>query len=102
MPRWRLFSKSKSKEEEIIKPQEEIKKEEIIREEDKPLAEYKETIYTSAYASKKGRKQVLSDQRIWRDVDSIEKNIDNLDMKEAKKPITNLEKKVDKIISKIL
>lgn len=120
MARWRLFGRSKPKEEEITEPSEKAEKiiepiekvEEItepsekveeevtVQEEEQPLTEYKETLYTGVSTSKKGEKQVPSDQRIWRDIESIEKNIDNLHLKEPKKPITELEKKVDMIISK--
>ena len=130
MAKWKLFGRSKSREEEIVEPRENVEEiveprenvEEIVeprenleeinepnekveeevtaQEEEQPLTEYKETLYTGVYTSKKGEKQVSSDQRIWRDINSIEKNIDNLHLKEAKKPITELEKKVDLIISK--
>jgi len=110
MARWRLFGRSKPKEEEITEPSEKaeeipepsekVAEEVTVQEEDQPLTEYKETLYTGVSTSKKGEKQVSSDQRIWRDIDSIEKNIDKLHLKEAKKPVTELEKKVDLIISK--
>ncbi len=112
MPRWKLFSKSKSKEEEkteplepikdekITEPQETITEEENLEEEEKILAEYKETLYSSSHTAKRGKKQVLSNQRIWRDMDSIEKNIDVLEVKKVVKPIAELDKKVDKIISR--
>jgi len=100
MPRWKLFSKLRSKEGEITEPQETIEGEESIQEDQEVLAEYKETLYTSSQAAKKGKKQIYSDQRIWRDMGSIEKNIDSLEIKKVVKPISELEKKVDKIISK--
>ena len=111
MARWKIFSKIKPKEEKSKEPQETKKEEEIkepketieeedVQKEEEILAEYKETLYTSSAASKKGKKQILSDQRIWRDMDSIEKNIDNLGIKKVVKPISELEKKVDNIISK--
>ena len=64
------------------------------------LAEYKETLYTSSPSAKKGKKNVLSDQRIWRDMDSIERNIDSLEVKKVVKPVAELDKKVDRIISR--
>jgi len=111
MARWKLFSKLKFKEKKNSEPQEKIEEEKITEpqetleenesvEEEEILAEYKETLYTSSHTSKKGKKQVLSDQRIWRDMDSIEKNIDDLEIKKVEKPVTELEKKVDKIISR--
>lgn len=112
MPRWKVFSKSKSKVEEKSKPQEEVKDEEKsesqienseeknIEEEEKILAEYKETLFTSTQSSRKGKSQVLSDQRIWRDMGSIERNIDTMEVKKVVKPVKELEKKVDNIITR--
>ncbi len=112
MAKWRLFSKTKIKEDEKTKPQEKTKDEKIIEvqetdngeqnleEEEVILAEYKETLYTSSHAATRGKKQVLSDQRIWRDMGSIEKNIDTLEVKKVVKPVAELDKKVDKIISR--
>jgi len=111
MARWRLFSRLKLKEEEKTKPQqskdEDIKdsqksndKDENIQDDEVILAEYKETLYTSSHASKKQKRHVLSDQRIWRDMDSIEKNIDSLEVKKTVKPVVELDKKVDRILTK--
>lgn len=110
MARWRLFGKIKSKEEKSTEPQETTKEEikepketveeEDVQEEEEILAEYKETLHTSSATSKKGKKYIISDQRIWRDMDSIEKNIDNLEIKKVVKPVSELEKKVDNIISR--
>jgi len=100
MARWKVFSKLKFKEKKNSEPQEKIEEEKITEpketleenenvEEEEILVEYKETLYTSSHASKKGKKQVFSDQRIWRDK-----------IKKVEKPVTELEKKVDKIISR--
>jgi hypothetical protein len=103
MARWKLFSKSKQKEEKITEPVEPRKENveeniETIQEiEDQPLAEHHETLYTGVDTSKKGT-STPSDQRIWRDVDSIEENIDTLHMEKAKKPHSEIEKTVDKLI----
>jgi hypothetical protein len=111
MVRWKLLSKSKTKVEEKTKPQEEVKEEETsepqidsseeqnIQEEEEILAEYKETLYSGSTSAVKGRKQILTDQRIWRDMTSIEKNIDTMEVKKVIKPVEELEKKVDRIIS---
>ena len=72
-------------------------------EEDKPLAEHKETLYSGTTTKKdKTRKSSLTqtDQRIWRDVKTIEEDVDNLHIKKAAKPVTALDKKVDKLIEK--
>jgi len=111
MSRWRLFGRSKPKEEEITEPEETVS-EEVIEEdieieqepEDQPLAEYHETLHSGVSTSKKGKskkqRKTKSDQRIWRNVDSIEEKVDNLHITRAKKPVTELDKTVDKLISK--
>ena len=110
MPRWKLFSKSKSKDEEKTKPQGTIKEEKTsesnsmdneeqnIQEEEEILAEYKETLYTGTPSTIKARRQALTDQRIWRDMNSIENNIDTMEVKKVVKPVKELEIKVDNII----
>ena len=79
MAKWKLFGKPKEKEEEKI--QEDKVEESQGTDEDKPLAEYNETIYSTG-SSKKKKEPVnsSSDQRVWRDVDSIEKKVDNIDL----------------------
>jgi len=107
MTNWRLFGKLKNDEikESDEKIEEKVNK--AVREEleEKPLAEYKETLYSSDSAAKKGssmkqKTSALSDQRIWRDVKSIEENIGNIHIIQAKKPVTEVNKKVDRLISK--
>ena len=107
MARWKLFGKSKSKEEKIIESEETIKEEETEEDietdqepEDQPLAEYHETLYTGASTSKKAKTTTSSDQRIWRDVDAIEDKIDNLHKIKAQKPVSEIDKTVDKLITK--
>jgi len=118
MVKWKLFSKNKkekepeTKKEEMIEleveeepqeekteeiQQEELKQVEINEEDEKTLAEYKETLYTSDVKNVKNQEK--SDQHIWRDVDSIEKNIDTLHIKTSKS-VDELDKKVDGIIKK--
>jgi hypothetical protein len=101
MARWRLFGKSKEKDtsqtEEIL---EEAEVEPIIEEsENEPLAQYSETLYTEESKPKKSKGHSDSDQRIWRDVDSIENKIDTLHITRAKKAVTDLDKKVDRLVS---
>lgn len=100
MVKWSLFKKLKPKNEGIA-----IKEIEIINEEYKqayePLAEYKETLYANTKSSKKTSKITSSNEEIyWRDVNSIEKNIDKLHITRAQKPTTRVDKTVDKIIQK--
>jgi len=101
MAKWKLFSRSKSKDEES-------KREETIQAQpEKPVSvEYHETLYAEDSASKKDSKsrrdeKESSDQRIWRDVNSIEKNVDNIDKSKAKETAeSDLNKTVDRILSK--
>jgi hypothetical protein len=104
MAKWKLFGKSKKNEE--TKTEETVKEETqfVIEDEsgDKPLAEYNETLETVSTSKKKTVKktQSPSDQRIWRDVNSIEEKVDNLHISRAQKPVTELDKRVDKLIDK--
>ena len=112
MAKWKLFGKPKTKEDEVIEPEETIEEteetidetEEIIEpepepEEKQPLDEYHETLETGS-SSKTAKTTQSSDQRVWRDVNAIEEKIDNLHKTRAQKPVTELDKKVDKLISK--
>jgi len=93
MSRWKLFGRSKLKEE--------ITDVEMDQElEDQPLAEYHETLQTDVFTSKKGKTSAPSDQRIWRDVNSIEERIDNLHKINAQKPASEVEKTVDRLLEK--
>jgi len=92
MVRGRLLGKSKK---ETI----ESKYTTIDNIEKKPLAEYKETLYTGAPRSKK-EAYAFSDQRIWRDVQAIEKNIDVIHITKANKSTNELDRVVDRIIAK--
>ena len=104
MPKWKLFARSKAKEEKTVEPEVTIKDEEIIEteviEEDKPLAEHHETLVSEEYATTKAKSKPASHQSVWRDVGSIEKNVDSLHVKEAAKPHTDVEKTVDSLIEK--
>jgi hypothetical protein len=105
MARWKLFGRSKSKEESECE-ESKISESEIKQESEKPTsAEYKETLYTEGSAPKdysafQKRNRELGDQRIWRDVRSIEKSVDSIDKDKAQKPEQELEKTVDKILFK--
>jgi hypothetical protein len=86
MVKWKFFEKSKGK---IQNP---------IKTEKKPLAEYKETLHSENPRSK-SRTQTISDQRVWRDVKSIESNIDHIHV--SSRPVTELDRTVDRLIAKI-
>ena len=118
MSKWKLFGKSKK--EEKIEYQEPVygecieekpaKNEENQNfetenqqeiEQDQPLAEHHEELHSNKNVSKTGTPQVPSnDQRIWRDVEAIEENIDNMHIKTSENPDSEFEKKVDNIIKK--
>ena len=110
MSRWKLFGKSKQ--EETPEPEETVteeKTDETVETDqetkDKPLAEYHETLHSGSSASKKSSSSKKgatgsSDQRVWRDVDGIEDKVDNLHITRAQKPVSELDKTVDKLISK--
>ena len=103
MSKWKLFSKSKQKEEEP-QPEENTatELEETTKEEqetgEKPLAEYRETLQTGSKTKKTSKP--ISNQIVWRDVNTIEKNIDNLHITRAQKPVTQLDKTVDRLLEK--
>ena len=121
MAKWKLFNKSKTKDNKISESNENKKEQsekkdetedkivetEIISEEetkineDKPLAEYSETLETGVPTSKKGKSPHINKKRLWRDFDLIEEKIDNLHISRAQKPITEIDKKVDSIVSKV-
>jgi hypothetical protein len=103
MAKWKLFGKSKSKEESEC---EELVVSESKQKSKKPiLAEYNEKLYSEGAAPKKHflaqkKSMETDDQRVWRDLKSIEKNVDNIDKDEAQKPARELDKAVDRILFK--
>ena len=104
MPKWKLFGKSKSKDEETeepIEPTDEEEKEEekeTEQEVEEEPVEYRDTLYSGTSTSKQESTYSTSEQRHWRDLESIEKNIDNLHITKARKPHTDVEKSVDTLI----
>jgi len=60
------------------------------------LADYKESIHTLS----KKRSRTKSKQAIWRDIEKIEKEIDTLHIKKAKKPATEIDKKINHLLNK--
>jgi len=108
MVKWKIFSKSKEKEEDTISQEETPSEEKTIPEEkdeenseDKPIAVHHEVLYSDdSKKKKKTRKKISDEQYIWRDTDKIEKKVDNLHIDKAKKPSTKLDKKVDILIEK--
>jgi len=103
MPKWKLFARLKAKEEKTVEPEvtigEEIIETEVIQE-DQPLAEHHETLESDEKVTTKVKEKTPSRQSVWRDVGSIEKNIDSLHIEKATKPQTDVEKTVDSLIEK--
>ena len=106
MVRWKLFGRAKKEESDQneeenteISMESSDEEKEVV---DEPIAEYHETLETGTITSKTTTVKTTtpSEQRIWRDVDAIEETIDNIHIKKEKKPVTELDKKVDSIIEK--
>jgi len=106
MAKWKLFSRFKSKnEEQEVEEFQQGESTEIIEPEKPVLAEQSETLYAVGSASKKSPSTERtntrsSDQRVWRDVNAIEENVDNIEKGKAKTPVSELDKTVDKLLSK--
>ena len=71
-----------------------------------PLAEYRETLHSAESIPRRHdryehTKKPQPEQRLWRDVDTIESEIDDLhDKKETKQTVSSdIEKKVDRVLS---
>ena len=89
--------KESDKEEQTAEETVEITEfEEEPQEDNEILAEYSETINTTS----KTEKQTSANEHLWRNVDAIEENIDNIHLKKARKPSNQIEKRVDTIIEK--
>lgn len=94
MSKWNIFKKNKKED----KP--ETKEETVEPKDDKPIAEYHETLYSEEKKKKGKKSKTEKPQHTWRNTDRIEENVDNLHIKKAKKPSTEIDKKVDSIIEK--
>ena len=111
MIKWRLFGKSKDVDDTESKKDFQESVQEITQTDEcndteeemdnQPLAEYHETLHSGKPRSKSysgSQATVESDQRIWRDIILIEEKIDQLHKTRAEKPITEIDKKVDRLI----
>ena len=98
MSKWKVFNKDKQKEEEVVVEPKESTSIEPDTEEQKEI-KYSSTLHTSSSKAKKTAKS-YPDQRIWRNVDAIEENIDKLHITHAQKPVTELDKTVDRLLEK--
>ena len=86
---------------------EEVTQSETVQDIKEPkLAEYHETLHSVDVASENKDSSyqqegvVLSEQRFWRDVKTIEENVDNISKNEPKTSETGLDKTVDEILVK--
>lgn len=115
MTKWKLFGRKKEniqtetkventeiKETEETQPLVEVEKESNENQEESPILEYKETLYSRGTEPKSHKKK---DQKTWKrttweNVDTIEGNIDRLDKKKAyySEDGKDIEKKIDDII----
>ena len=114
MARWKLFGRSKPIDEELeheeplqIESEEAILSETEQEPEDSRMIEYHEMLYSKDSKSKKHSKsqqthKPLSDQRIWRDVNTIEENIDDLDKSELESSTSQLDDDINKTVDKLL
>ena len=99
MSKWNFFRKNKKEDEtEPEKIKEETKEE---TQQNKPIAEYHETLYSDDSKKKNKTNKTTSEKEyVWRNTDKIEKDIDTLHIEKAKKPSTEIDKKVDLLINK--
>jgi len=74
-----------------------FQKETECNEQEKYFAEYSETLHTSSPSKMSKSKSPAS----WRDIEAIEKKVDKLHITRAKKPVTKVDKSVDRIIKKM-
>jgi hypothetical protein len=111
MIKWKLFGKSKDiddseSDQDIQEPNQEFTESEECNDtkdemDNQPLAEYHETLQSGKPTTKSrtvSQGSIESDQRIWRDIVLIEEKVDQLHKTRAEKPITEIDKKVDKLI----
>lgn len=106
MVKWKLLDRFKFKKESLPEeeePTEVVGPEETIQTETEPeestLAEYHETLYAEGAAPKKDKEKIS--RTSWRDVRAIEEDVDKLHINRAKKPVTELDKKIDRLTSQI-
>ena len=100
-----IFKKDKKEEkEDQVEEIKETNKEETVEiSEEEPeenneiLDEYSETLETT---SKSKKTENPKNEHVWRNVEAIEENVDNIHIKNAKKPSSEVEKRVDTIIEK--
>ncbi len=103
MARWKLFGRSKSISEEI-ECEDPILSETEQEPVDSTMIEYHETLYSTDSKLKKHSKfqQAYANQRIWRDVNSIEGNIDGLGKNKVEPSTSKLDDDINKTVDKLI
>lgn len=76
--------------EKAVEPEEKI--------EDEPLAEYSEALFT---ADSKSKTKDESNYGVWRNVEDIEDKVDELHITQARKPVSEIDKKIDRIVADV-
>ena len=113
MIKLKVLGKLKSKKREPVHKSEEspqAKSKETVQSEteqdpkESTLAEYHETLYSESVTSEKDtlhqrENSVLSEQRIWRDVQAIEENVDSISKHPSKEYGAELGKRVDRVLA---
>ena len=104
MVRWKILEKLRSKSNES-ESEETIELENNEENEESILAEHHETLLSGAITTKKNHIDpegniISSEQRIWRDLNAIEENIDNLNLEKKKDTLTAIDETVDMVLSK--
>jgi len=94
MVKWNIFEKIKS----LSEPK-------GNNENKEPLAEYYETLQTGKTSIRNEsslirKENISSEQRIWRDVQAIEENIDGIKIEDIKTPTSDLNSKVDRLLER--
>ena len=120
---WKLFRKSKDTKEEAnrevelppfqeakeeIQPSEQEPVETEEKQEDKPVTEYHETLYSKGTAPKKTESTPSEEpwkRKSWENASTIEKNVDKIDPEKSEQQhktseIEDIEQKVDRLLAK--
>lgn len=104
MVRWKILEKLRAKSKES-ESEETTELDDNEENEGSTLAEHHETLLSGAIATKKNHvnpkdSMISSEQRIWRDLNAIEENIDDINLEKKKESLTGIDETVDMILSK--
>jgi hypothetical protein len=101
MVTWNLLEKLKNNSELESKDKIQL---ETDQEPETILAEYKETLYSGKITEEKEythleKNKINSNQRIWRNLDAIEENINGLHRSKVKTSLSDLNGKIDRLLA---